>query len=97
MGQMYKQLQREKEVILTIAKRHHAANVRLFGSVARGDEHEESDVDFLVDFLPGSTLFDQIDLIAELTQKLGCRVDVVSARALNKHLRQRILDEAIVL
>jgi len=94
---MYKQLQREKELILTIVKRHNAANVRLFGSVARGDEHEKSDIDFLVDFLPGSTLFDQIDLIAELTQKLGCRVDVVSARALNKYLRQRVLDEAIPL
>ena len=97
MGQMFKRLQREKENILTIAKRHHAENVRLFGSVARGDEHEESDVDFLVDFLPGSTLYDQIDLISELTQKLGCRVDIVSARALNKHLRQRVLDEAISL
>lgn len=97
MGLLYEQLQQEKELILTIAKRHHAANVRLFGSVARGDEHEKSDVDFLVDFLPGSTLFDQIDLISELTKKLGCKVDVVSARALNKHLRQRILDEAISL
>ncbi len=97
MGQIYKQLQREKEAILTIAKRHHAANVRLFGSVARGDEHEKSDVDFLVDFLPGSTLFDQAGLIVELTQKLGRKVDVVSARALNKHLRQRVLDEAISL
>ena len=97
MGQRYDQLQREKEHILNIAKRHNAANVRLFGSVARGEEHEKSDVDFLVDFLPGSTLYDQIDLIAELTQKLGCRVDVVSARALNKHLRRRILDEAFSL
>lgn len=97
MGQMYKQLQQEKELILTVVKRHNAANVRLFGSVARGDEHEKSDIDFLVDFLPGSTLFDQIDLITELKQKLGCEVDVVSARALNKHLRQRVLDEAIPL
>lgn len=97
MGQMYKQLQQEKEVIVAIAKRHNAANIRIFGSVARGEEHEESDVDFLVDFLPGSTLFDQIDLIMELRQKLGLRIDVVSARALNKHLRQRILDEALPL
>lgn len=97
MGQMYKQLQQEKELILAVVKRHNATNVRLFGSVARGDEHEKSDIDFLVDFLPGSTLLDQIDLIMELKQKLGCEVDVVSARALNKHLRQRVLDEAIPL
>jgi predicted nucleotidyltransferase len=58
---------------------------------------EGSDIDFLVDFLPGTTLLDQVGLIQELSSKLDCKVDVVSARALNKHLRQRILDEAIQL
>lgn len=97
MDNLYKKLQQEKEAILTTARRHHATNVRLFGSVARGDDHETSDIDFLVDFLPGSTLFDQMELIDELSRILGRKVDVVSTRALNKHLRQRVLDEARTL
>ncbi len=97
MGSLYDSITRDKQAILAIASRYHAANVRLFGSVARGDEHEGSDIDFLVDFLPGSTLFDQVALIQELSSKLERKVDVVSARALNKHMRQRVLDEAIPL
>ena len=94
MSRLYEKLQQEKETILTTANRHHATNVRLFGSVVRGEEHDASDIDFLVDFLPGSTLFDQMELIDELSRILGRKVDVVSSRALNQHLRQRVLDEA---
>ena len=87
-------LQQQKKDIIATSNRYHATNVRLFGSVARGEEGEKSDIDFLVDFLPGATLFDQIGLVQELTQKLNRKVDVVSARALNKHLRQQVLKEA---
>jgi predicted nucleotidyltransferase len=97
MGTLYDSITRDRQGILEIAHRHHAANVRLFGSVARGEEQEGSDIDFLVDFLPGTTLLDQVGLIQELSTKLDRKVDVVSARALNKHLRQRVLDEAIEL
>lgn len=97
MGTLYDSITRDRQAILEIARRHHAANVRLFGSVARGEEQQGSDIDFLVDFLPGTTLLDQVGLIQELSSKLDCKVDVVSARALNKHLRQRVLDEAIQL
>lgn len=97
MGSLLDNLVRNKEDILTIARRYHAANVRLFGSVARGEDQEESDIDLLVDFLPGSTLLDQVGLMQELSSKLERRVDVVSARALNKHLRQRVLNEAVPL
>ena len=86
--------EQQKKEILATASLYHATNVRLFGSVARGDDAEESDIDLLVDFLPGSTLFDQIGLIPELSRKLNRKVDIVSANALNKHLRQRILNEA---
>ncbi|WP_225073898.1 nucleotidyltransferase family protein [Desulfuromonas sp. CSMB_57] len=97
MGSLLDNLVRNKEDILAIARRYHAANVRLFGSVARGEDQEESDIDLLVDFLPGSTLLDQVGLMQELSSKLERRVDVVSARALNKHLRQRVLNEAVPL
>lgn len=97
MGSLYEILARSKDDILTIADRHHATNVRVFGSVARGEESEDSDIDFLVDFLPGSSLLDQVALIQELSSTLRRRVDVISARALNKHMRQRVLEEAIPL
>lgn len=97
MGQLLQQIIRQKEVITEVAKRHHAVNLRLFGSVARGEENKQSDVDLLVDFLPGSTLLDQVDLIEELSRLLGRRVDVVSTRALNKYLREKIFKEARAL
>jgi len=97
MGSLLDSIVRNKEDILAIARRYHAANVRLFGSVARGEDQGESDIDLLVDFLPGSTLLDQVGLMQELSSMLERRVDVVSARALNKHLRQRVLNEAVPL
>jgi len=97
MSTLYDILVRDKQDILAIAQRYHAANVRLFGSVARREEQEDSDIDLLVDFLPGSTLLDQVALIHELSNRLDRKVDVVSARALNKHMRQRVLNEAIPL
>ena len=97
MGQIFQILQEQKKSIVNMAGRYHATNVRIFGSVARGDECEKSDIDLLVDFLPGATLLDQIGLVQELSQKLNRKVDVVSARSLNRHLRQKILDEARAL
>lgn len=87
-------LQQEKQRILAIAEHYHAHNLRVFGSVARGEEHEDSDIDLLVDFLPGATLLDQVGLMETLSDALGCRVEVVSERALNSHLRQSVLQEA---
>jgi hypothetical protein len=58
---------------IEIAADYHARNVRLFGSVPRGDDQIDSDIDFLVDFQPGSTLFDQVGLIDALSNKLGVR------------------------
>lgn len=97
LTELYGLLQQQKNSILAIANDYHATNIRVFGSVVRGEEREDSDIDLLVDFLPGATLFDQIGLIDALSKTLGRKVDIVSERALNKHLRQRILQEAIAL
>ena len=97
MARLIETIRRERESILEIASRYHAGNVRLFGSVARGDEQSDSDIDFLVDFQPGSTLLDHVGLIDTLSLKFGRKVDVVSARALNRHLSRNILDEAVDL
>jgi uncharacterized protein len=97
MAHLIETLRQRREEIIVIARQHHADNIRLFGSVARGNERLDSDVDFLVDFQPGSTLFDQIALIEELSNKLGRKIDVISSRALNRHLAQKIKQESIAL
>jgi predicted nucleotidyltransferase len=87
-------LRAKRQRIIEIANRNRAANIRVFGSVSRNEATEASDVDFLVSFMPGATLLDQVGLIEELQIELGQAVDVVSDRALNRHLRDRILKEA---
>ena len=83
--------------LLALAKNYKAENVRVFGSVARGEETEASDVDLLVHFRPGASLFDQIGLMEEAAQLVQTRVDVVSDEALSPYLARRILNEAIPL
>lgn len=83
--------------ILRIAARHGASRVRLFGSVARGEAGEESDVDFLVDMERGRSLMDRAALMLDLEQLLERRVDVATERGLKERIRERILREAVPL
>jgi len=97
MAKLYSSLQKDKANIQALADRYHATNVRVFGSVVRGEERDGSDIDFLVDFLPGTTLLDQVGFIDALSALLGRKVDVISERALNKYLRNTVLKEAMPL
>ena len=90
-------LQTKRDEIIAIAASHGASNVRVFGSVARGDAGASSDVDFLVEFDAAATLFDQVALIQDLEDLLGCKVDVVTANSLHWYIRDRVLDEAVNL
>ena len=87
-------LRARRDEILELASRRGARNVAVFGSVARGDSDERSDVDFLVDMLPGHGLFDMGGLLLELQELLGCAVDVVTRRGLRERTRDRVLAEA---
>jgi hypothetical protein len=87
----------KKEEILVLAARHGAYNVRLFGSAARGEAGANSDVDFLIDAGPGRTPWFPGGLIADLEDLLGCRVDLVTERALHWYIRNRVLQEAVPL
>jgi uncharacterized protein len=86
-----------REMILEIAARHGAHNVRVFGSVARGEARADSDVDFLVDLEPGRSLFDLGGLLVELEEVLGCPVDVVTEKSLRDRIRLRVQREAVPL
>jgi predicted nucleotidyltransferase len=83
-----------REEILRTAARHGAHNVRVFGSVVRGEARPDSDVDFLVDMDPGRTLLDMGGLVMELREILGREVDVVTERGLKARIRDRIIKEA---
>ena len=93
----YDTLVLNREQILAIAGRHGARNVRVFGSVVRGEDTPESDVDLLVDFEAGRGLFNHAALIEELQNLLGCKVDVASHNGLKTRIRQRVIEEAVVL
>jgi hypothetical protein len=94
----FEQLLKEKrEDMLRLAQKYGARNVRVFGSVARREADELSDLDLLVELEPGRSLFDLGGLQFELETLLGCRVDVVTARGLKSRIRERVLRDAIAL
>ncbi|PFG73561.1 nucleotidyltransferase family protein [Tepidiforma thermophila] len=87
----------KREAILRLCARYGARNPRLFGSRARGEADEQSDIDLLVELEPGRTLLDLGGLQYELEQLLGRPVDVVTERGLKARLRERVLREAVPL
>ena len=92
------QLVKEKrEEILSIAAKHGAQSIRIFGSVAKGEDTPESDVDFLVSMESGRSLFDMANMLVELQDLLNCNVDIVEPEGLHWFVKDQILKEAIPL
>jgi predicted nucleotidyltransferase len=88
-------LRQKREEILRLCARYGARNPRVFGSAARREADEQSDLDLLVEMEPGRSLFDLGGLQYELEQLLGCPVDVVTERGLKARIRDRVLREAV--
>lgn len=86
-----------REDVRRIAAAHGAGNVRVFGSVGRGEQGASSDLDLLVDMAEGRSLFDLIALSNDLEESLGVDVDVVTEASLSPYIRDRVLDEAVAL
>lgn len=84
----------KREEILMLAQLHGATHVRVFGSVARQEDDEESDIDFLVRLEPGRSLLDLGALLMDLQDLLGRDVDVVTEAGLRERIRDRVLSEA---
>jgi len=87
-------LANRREAVAAIAARHGASNLRLFGSVVRGDERADSDVDLLIDMDPDRGWSDYLRLAEELERFIGRRIDLVIARSLSPHFRPFIEAEA---
>lgn len=88
-------VQQRRDEIRRIAAYHGAVNVRVFGSVARGEARDGSDLDLLIDVGPRVSSWFPAGLILDLEKLLDCRVEVVTERALRPELRDRVLAEAI--
>ena len=92
---IYEHLRTKREEILEMAAKYGAYNVRVFGSVARGEADSDSDVDFLVEMESGRSLLDLDGLLMELQELLGCQVDIVTEKGLRRRIRDRVLNEAV--
>ena len=94
---LHTELLERRDEILMIATRHGARTVRVFGSVARGEETPASDLDLLVEFEPGRSLLDHIALAQDLEDLLGRKVDVVTEKGLHWYIRDGVCREAVPL
>ena len=90
-------LESRRNEILDLADTHGAKNVRIFGSMARGEGGPASDVDLLVDMEEGRNLLDLVGFWQDLEELLGCRVDVITEGGISPYLRERIYAEALPL
>ncbi len=90
-------LEKNREAVRALAARHRVANPRVFGSVARGDDREDSDVDILVDTLEETTLFDLGGLQHDLEILFQKRVDIATTRGLRSRMKDRVLAEAVAI
>ena len=86
-----------KEEILRLAERRGAHNLRVFGSVARGEANESSDLDLLVAWEPGRSLLDHAGLVQDLQELLGMKVHVGTEKSLHWYVRDKVLREATPL
>ena len=90
-------LKAQRPAILQLAAQHGASNVRVFGSIARGEAGPESDVDLLVTLADDRSLLDLVGLWQDLEDLLEHKVDVVTDGGLNERIRERVLAEAVAL
>lgn len=93
----FDELKARREAIATIAGRYGARDLRVFGSIVRGEADAQSDVDFLVELEPGRSLLDLGGLLMDLQDYLQCRVDVMTPAMLKPRIRERVLRDATPL
>jgi hypothetical protein len=87
----------KRDKIIQLAAKYGASNVRVYGSVARGEATPDSDINFLVDFQPDYSLWNRIELMLDLENLLGRKVDISTEKTLHRRIKQRVLREAVPL
>ena len=97
MSMTLNDLRKEREHIKKIAQKHGAGNIRVFGSISRGEEGPDSDIDFLIDFEEDRSLFDLVGLKLELEEFLGHKVDLVTENAMHRLISSKVMKEAVPL
>jgi len=93
----FEALHTQRDRVLEVAQRHGVTSIRVFGSVARGEETVESDIDFLVTTGPTVSSWFPARLILDLEELLGRHIDIVTEAGLNPHIRDQVLAEAVAL
>ncbi len=96
-GMTLDDLRARRDEILRLAEKHGASNVRVFGSVARGEARPDSDVDFIVSFRPKTSIFDQVGLWQDLQELLGCEIDLIADHPSGGRVMRAALKEAVSL
>lgn len=94
---VYNRVAAKRDKILILADRFEIKNIRIFGSVARHEAREGSDIDFLVEFPPGTSLLTHAAFQRELAELLGCDVDVASVNGIKEQIRRSVIQEAVPL
>ena len=92
---MTTQIEKYKERILTVLKKHEVKRASLFGSIIREEMTEQSDIDILIEFEGDKSLLDLAALTRELEETLQCKVDVITYNSLHPLLRSKILSEQV--
>ncbi len=90
-------LEEIKDIIIKVLKKHNVKKAAIFGSVARGEATEESDIDIVIEFEGRKSLLDLVDLKLELQELLGKKVDVITYNSINPLLKEQILNEQKIL
>ena len=91
------ELRAMRDEILKLAEQYRTFNVRIFGSVARGEATPDSDVDFLVSVLPNTSIFELVGLWLSLQDLLGCEVNLSTDEGLKDHFKRQVLQDAVAL
>lgn len=94
---IYERIAAKRDDIFVLAARFGIKDIRIFGSVARHEARQESDIDFLVEFPSGTTLLTHAAFQRELSELLDCDVDVASVRGLKEQIRNSVIQEAVPL
>lgn len=90
-------LEEIKDIIIKVLKKHNVKRAAIFGSIARGEATEESDIDIVIEFEGRKSLLDLVDLKLELQELLGKKVDVITYNSINPLLKEQILNEQKIL